>query len=659
MSHPPRRRMLSAVAGASALALTISGFALGSQSSASVNRHEPTGRDCLQAVGDGPASHARQRTFAAAAQTYGVPASVLLGVSYMESRWDDHGASPSTSGGYGPMHLTDVDVEPAGFAKGDGSFRPSTGPDSLHTASIAADLTNLSASQLKSDDAANICGGAALLASYQQDLGKASGANTSTSAWYEAVKSYSGAVSAADAERFATRVFATIKGGEVRTTNDGQKVKVAAQPALSTPAATSSASADDAKKHIDCPKSLDCEWIPAPYEQNDPLDPTNYGNHDLANREKNLSIDYIIIHDTEATYDTTIDLVTDPTYLAWNYSLRSSDGHVAQHLDAKDIGFQAGNWYVNMHSIGLEHEGFAADGASWYTEAMYQSSAKLVTYLAKKYSVKLDRAHIIGHDQVPGILPGNVRGMHWDPGPYWDWEHYMALLGKPLRGGPGGHEAAKGHGPEIVTVAPGFDNNQQLVTGCDGAGPCETQGTNFLYLHTEPNESSPLVKDVGLHPDGSASTTLVSDHGARVAAGQKLVVAQRSGDWVGVWYLGAIGWLHSPKHHETVLRSDGRTVSAKPGRESVPVYGRAYPEEAAYAGTQVPYQAVTPLQYTIKAGQKYVLADDRIDTNFYYAKTFDASLPDDHTVITGHDKYYEVWFGHRMFFVRAADVVLK
>jgi hypothetical protein len=27
-------------------------------------------------------------------------------------------------------------------------------------------------------------------------------------------------------------------------------------------------------------------------------------------------------------------------------------------------------------------------------------------------------------------------------------------------------------------------------------------------------------------------------------------------------------------------------------------------------------------------------------------------------VITGRDKYYEIWFGHRMFFVRAADVVL-
>lgn len=71
-------------------------------------------------------------------------------------------------------------------------------------------------------------------------------------------------------------------------------------------------------------------------------------------------------------------MVTDPTYLAWNYSLRSSDGHVAQHLAPQDIGWHAGNWYINTHSVGLEHEGYAATGALWFSEPMYRSSARLV-----------------------------------------------------------------------------------------------------------------------------------------------------------------------------------------------------------------------------------------------------------------------------------------
>ena len=98
-----RRWLMSSVAGASALALTTAGLALATiPSSASTARHDPTGRDCLAAIGSGPDAQARQRAFDAASRTYGVPARVLLGVSYMESRWDDHGHAPSTSGGYGP-----------------------------------------------------------------------------------------------------------------------------------------------------------------------------------------------------------------------------------------------------------------------------------------------------------------------------------------------------------------------------------------------------------------------------------------------------------------------------------------------------------------------------------------------------------------------------
>ncbi|HEY7045248.1 MAG TPA: peptidoglycan recognition family protein [Nocardioidaceae bacterium] len=655
--------MLAAAVGVSALALTASGLTFGAaSSSATTSRHGSSGRDCLAAIPAGPATHARQRVFAAASRTYHVPTSVLLGVSYMESRWDDHGASPSTSGGYGPMHLTDVAVEAAGTAKGDGSVNRSTGPASLHTAATAADLTGFSVARLTSDDVANICGGAALLASY-----RSSSHATGPASWYDAVAAYSGASSAADAREFVHRVFATVRHGEGRTTNDGQRVHVAAHPTLRVPAARlPSAAKASTNPHIDCPRSLDCEWIPAPYEQYGP-DPGDYGNHDIANREQDLTIDYIVIHDTETSYDETLDLVQDPTYLGWNYTIRSSDGHVAQHMDAKDIGFQAGNWYINQHSMGIEHEGFAAQGASWFTENLYESSAKLVKYLAKKYTVKLDRAHIIGHDQVPGITPPLVAGMHWDPGPYWDWEHYFDLLGKPIaRHGHGGHghhalAASAFHKNDVVTVAPGFDQNRQLVTGCDDPvdhpeAPCTPQGTNFVYLHTQPSEFAPLVTDVGLHPDGSPSTTFVSDHGARVAAGMKLVVAGHSGDWLGVWYLGNIGWLESPRNHPTVVPSKGRVVQAKAGVAEVPVYGRAYPEESAYEGTGVPVQAVVPLQYSIKAGQKYVLADDTIDTTYYYSTIFDVTDPTNHIVVNGQDKYDEIWFGHRMFFVRVADI---
>jgi hypothetical protein len=590
----------------------------------------------------------RQAVFARAARVSGVPAKVLLGVSYLESRWDDHGAHPSTSGGYGPMHLTavDLDTQRNSAAKGEASTQQ---PKQAGTLVKAAALTGLPASALRADDVANICGGAALLASYQPDT-TAQG----PSAWSAAVARYSGAADQAGALRFASQVFTVIRNGASRTTNDGQRVALAPTPgaAVDTAAVKSLALAQPSATTVDCPPVLACESLPAPYEKYGP-NPGDYGNYDLAHRPSDLKINYIVIHDTEGSYAGSVKLVQDPTYLGWHYTIRSSDGHVAEHVPNQDVGWHAGNWYVNMHSIGIEHEGYAARGATWYTEAMYENSATLVRYLAAKYGVPLDRAHIIGHDQVPGTVPSTVRGMHWDPGPYWDWEHYMDLLDAPLHADPRGPS-------DVVTVVPDFANNPQPVTGCDSTqpdAPCPTQGTNFVYLHTQPSEDSPLVQDIGLHPNGADSTTGVSDIGPRVAAGQKLVVAKRSGDWLGVWYLGEIGWMKRDNAAgESVVRPSQGTVVEPTGDQAVPVYGRAYPEAAAYPST-IPVQSVTPLQYTIKPGQAYVLADPDIQTDYYYAKTYNcAYVADDCTDVVGKDRYYEIWFGHRIAYVRAADV---
>lgn len=648
-NSPPRR--FQAVAATTAVALTTA-LAVATQSPPALASDTSSGQRCLGAVAPGSPATARERVFAAAAATYGVPLALAKGVSYLESRWDDHAMSPSTVGGYGPMHLTDLTPPGMSRARGEGPAIQSEGPPALHTAERAADLVGLSLRSVKADAGANICAGVALLASYQRELGKPQGERTSIGQWVGAVRHYSGSASAADASTFARRVFDAIKSGKSRVTNDDQRLVLSAIPGLRIPAQVAPESAP-----VDCPEVLACEWVPAPYNWYGRPDPGAYGNHDLANRPDGPDINYIVIHDTETSYEATLDLVQDPTYVSWNYTIRSSDGHVAQHTYANDVAWHAGNWYVNMHSIGIEHEGFAADGATWYTESMYQSSATLVKYLADEYGVPLDRAHIIGHDQVPGILAKYVRGMHWDPGPYWDWSHYFSLLGAPL--GRGIRATPTNVQPgSVVKVAPRFATNQHKVTGCTAPDVrCPDQGTNFVYLRTAPRRLAPLVKDVGLHRHGY-STTDVSDIGARVAAGQKLVVADTSQNWLAVWYLGAKGWMYVPPGRSPVVRSKAVTVGVPSGSGAAPVYGRAYPERSAYPA-KIPHQRTGPLQYTIKPGQRYVVADDSIVTDYYYATTYDDSAPRDHTDVVGKDVYYELWFGHRMAFVRAADVTMK
>ena len=109
---------------------------------------------------------------------------------------------------------------------------------------------------------------------------------------------------------------------------------------------------------------------------------------------------------------------------------------------------------------------------------------------------------------------------------------------------------------------------------------------------------------------------------------------------------------------ESVVRpSQGKLVTPA-GGEAVPVYGRAYPETAAYEGTGVPDQGIAPLQYTFAAGQKYVVGNI-LPSEYYRAVTFDGSSPGDWTVIRGETMYVQIQFGHRIMFVNLADVDIR
>lgn len=608
-----------------------------------------------------------QGAFAAAAREYRVPESVLLGVAYLQSRWDTHGGAPSVTGGYGPMHLTDARTalarstghhgEHGEDARGDESrpartpepVLPSAGeelPERLTTLRQAARLSGLPAERLRSDPAANIRGGAALLAEAQRERGAAPGGDAAD--WYGAVAAFSGAEDRVTATAYADEVFSVLRSGEARTTDSGVRVVLAPQPSAVADASQTAGLGlreSGAKGSVECPLTVSCEWLPAPYEE---FGDGDYGNHDKADRPRSARIDSIVIHDTEATWDTTLELVQDPEYVSWHYSLRSTDGHIAQHLRTKDVGWHAGNWYTNAKSIGLEHEGFLADPDAWYTEAMYRTSARLVSHLARKYGIPLDRQHILGHDTVPGTTPATIPGMHTDPGPYWDWQHYFALLGAPLK-------ASAGKNAELVTIAPEYRKNRPEFTGCEKAGePCAPHGSSAVRVYTEPREDAPLVQDIGLRPDGSPSTIDVNDLGSRVSAGQSYAVAERRGEWTAIWYLGQKAWFKNPRKAPVAVPASGRVLTPRPGLTEVPVYGRAYPEKEAYPAGVTP-QEIVPLPYRIAAGQRYATGG-QVPGEYYSAPTFDTS---GHTVVRGKLRYYEIQYGHRVGYVRADDVVVR
>lgn len=642
-----------------------------------------------------------QDAFASAAREFKVPQSVLMAVSYQQTLWEAHGGQPSTTGNYNVMGLTQVnasDLEQPTAAEATNEVNQSGDPSRtedfdaaaartapigkvdtadprLHTLDAAAKLIDTPAADLRGDRAESVRGGAALLAKYEKDAYGSLPADAGR--WYAAVARYSQSPDAAGAKLFADRVFGTLRDGASTVTADGQQVSLAPAPSVKavplakTPLAKQASTA--ANPAPECPASLGCDYVPAAYKQNGTGDPSKYGNYDIANRQPDASpgngspdIRYIVIHDTEAAYASVLNTFQNPATLAGaNYVIRASDGKVTQMVEDKNIVWHAGNMGVNQHSIGIEHEGYAIKKGSWYSEPEYNSSATLVKFLAAKYHIPLDREHIFGHDEVPAPLDSYSAAMHWDPGPYWDWNHYMALIGAPTGVGSAGGPLKVG---QTVAIVPPFTTaNQPTLTyqqPTPANAPVETytQPADFVYLRTSASSTAPLLSDKYLHSTG-AGTTSGPDWSDKAVAGGRYVVAGTSGDWTAIWYGGQKAWFANPGNQWTApVGATGTQTVLTPaaGKTTIPVYGRSYPDTAAFSGTPVEVPADTDKslsKYTIPAGQSYVQAGPAVAGDFYYAKNINGDAPGDRTLITSKTKsFYPIRYNHRLAFVLVSDV---
>ncbi|MCX5418993.1 N-acetylmuramoyl-L-alanine amidase [Streptomyces sp. NBC_00078] len=152
------------------------------------------------------------------------------------------------------------------------------------------------------------------------------------------------------------------------------------------------------------------EWLPA-----------TTSNYTVSNRPTAYPVDRVIIHVTQETYPDALSIFQNPQkQVSAHYLVRSADGHVAQCVREADIAWHAGNWDYNTRSIGIEHEGWV-DRPAYFTDALYEQSASLTAAICTRFGLPKDRAHIIGHYEVPGTD-------HTDPGPNWDWTRYIRLV---------------------------------------------------------------------------------------------------------------------------------------------------------------------------------------------------------------------------------------
>jgi N-acetyl-anhydromuramyl-L-alanine amidase AmpD len=147
----------------------------------------------------------------------------------------------------------------------------------------------------------------------------------------------------------------------------------------------------------------------------------------------------VVVHTCEGSYAGTISWFNNASaQVSAHYVIRSSDGQVTQMVLEKDKA-----WHVlnhNGYTIGIEHEGFVASGNTWYTNAMYNSSAALVRDICSSWSI--DRTTCFRGPATSGtnFLPVGVRikghqhysgNTHTDPGIYWNWTKYADLINPP------------------------------------------------------------------------------------------------------------------------------------------------------------------------------------------------------------------------------------
>lgn len=138
-------------------------------------------------------------------------------------------------------------------------------------------------------------------------------------------------------------------------------------------------------------------------------------------------IDYVVIHTVEGSASGAISWFKNPVSEVSAHYIVDFNGALTQMVADKDIGWHAGNWAYNVHSIGIEHAGYAYKNT--WTNAQYKSSAALTRWVCLTYGIPMNRDHILGHVEVPGAT-------HTDPGPYFDWGYYMSLVKKGVSAVP-------------------------------------------------------------------------------------------------------------------------------------------------------------------------------------------------------------------------------
>lgn len=348
---------------------------------------------------------------------------------------------------------------------------PAAGPlqlrrGKLDTLRRGAELVGASEIELRRDGDLALEAGALVLA----ELGAKTGARgDDLASWREAIEEMSGFADEAHREHYTHQVFATLARGGRFEARDGEIVVL---PPHDLPPTLTLDVSYKLRALANQAEYAGAEWIP-----------TSCTNKCVPGRN-GASVELVVIHDTEGNWNASVATLQNDPNKSVQYII-GVDGRVGQFVVEDTTAWHAGNSYVNQRSVGIEHVGYHDKP---FPEAEYAASAKLVDYLATKYDVPRDRAHIIGHDQVPNgnkipkdsppcdMSPTDCHespnyggaNRHVDPG-IWEWSTFMARFAGTAKctDAPAQWTCAQDAKQAFRCAGTAFE-----LKACDGTGGC-------------------------------------------------------------------------------------------------------------------------------------------------------------------------------------------
>ncbi len=265
------------------------------------------------------------------------------------------------------------------------------------------------------------------------------------------------------------------------------------------------------------------------FAQWEPASPFNFQKYDRPSLEH--PINCIVIHDIEGPGMSAVRWFQNPKARVSSHYVVDADGKAYQLVKERDVAWHAGNGDINRRSVGIEHDGFAYR-PGFYNAREYEGSARLVRDISRRYNIPRDRAHIFGHAEVPNPNDPTKFGGgsgHTDPGPYWDWDTFMALVRNDAR---------------IAPTAPPFHDEIPLDLPLNGQifvmiRPGEKRTAYFSFTNTgddpwladtKPPRPNPELRQAGPVYLGNAGDVAPSGYGATDWISPRYAASPMNGD---------------------------------------------------------------------------------------------------------------------------------